>query len=202
MILRSIVWRDLEIKPLNQAMSHDYPLASSPKTMVSMQFSADANWSQPNLLALQLLDKIVTLRLRYDMREQASGIYTLGFSQLLAKLPQPYYLARLNFTSAPERSQEMVQMAQKVLQQIATAGVTQSELDKAKKAWWIEQDASRTSASYWTDALAQVASDDSNFALLAEEEQQVKAVTLEQVNVLAAQWLGRNPKVFSLSPAK
>lgn len=195
-------WRDLEIKPLNQAMSHDYPLASSPKTMVSMQFSADANWSQPNLLALQLLDKIVTLRLRYDMREQASGIYTLGFSQLLAKLPQPYYLARLNFTSAPERSQEMVQMAQKVLQQIATAGVTQLELDKAKKAWWIEQDASRTSASYWTDALAQVASDDSNFALLAQEEQQMKAVTLEQVNVLAAQWLGRNPKVFSLSPAK
>lgn len=118
-------WRDLAIKPLNQAMSLDYPLASSPKTMVSMQFSADANWSQPNLLALQLLDKIVTLRLRYDMREQASGIYTLGFSQLLAKLPQPYYLARLNFTSAPERSQEMAQMAQKVLQQIATAGVTQ-----------------------------------------------------------------------------
>ncbi|HDL7748277.1 TPA: insulinase family protein [Yersinia enterocolitica] len=195
-------WRDLEIKPLNQAMSLDYPLASSPKTMVSMQFSADANWSQPNLLALQLLDKIVTLRLRYDMREQASGIYTLGFSQLLAKLPQPYYLARLNFTSAPERSQEMAQMAQKVLQQIATAGVTQSELDKAKKAWWIEQDASRSSASYWTDALAQVASDDGNFALLAQEEQQVKAVTLEQVNVLAAQWLGRNPKVFSLSPAK
>ncbi|CFQ09589.1 TPA: M16 family metallopeptidase [Yersinia enterocolitica] len=195
-------WRDLAIKPLNQAMSLDYPLASSPKTMVSMQFSADANWSQPNLLALQLLDKIVTLRLRYDMREQASGIYTLGFSQLLAKLPQPYYLARLNFTSAPERSQEMAQMAQKVLQQIATAGVTQSELDKAKKAWWIEQDASRSSASYWTDALAQVASDDGNFALLAQEEQQVKAVTLEQVNVLAAQWLGRNPKVFSLSPAK
>ncbi|HFI1969279.1 TPA: M16 family metallopeptidase, partial [Yersinia enterocolitica] len=195
-------WRDLEIKPLNQAMSHDYPLASSPKTMVSMQFSADANWSQPNLLALQLLDKIVTLRLRYDMREQASGIYTLGFSQLLAKLPQPYYLARLNFTSAPERSQEMAQMAQKVLQQIATAGVTQSELDKAKKAWWIEQEASRSSASYWTDALAQVASDDGNFALLAQEEQQVKAVTLEQVNALAAQWLGRNPKVFSLSPAK
>ncbi|MFJ1230224.1 M16 family metallopeptidase [Yersinia proxima] len=195
-------WRDLEIKPLNQAMSHDYPLASSPKTMVSMQFSAEANWSQPNLLALQLLDKIVTLRLRYNMREQASGIYTLGFSQLLAKLPQPYYLARLNFTSAPERSQEMVQMAQKVLQQIATAGVTQSELDKAKKAWWIEQDASRTSASYWTDALAQVASDDGNFALLAQEEQQVKAVTLEQVNALVAQWLGRNPKVFSLSPTK
>ncbi|AJJ24323.1 M16 family metallopeptidase [Yersinia enterocolitica] len=195
-------WRDLAIKPLNQAMSLDYPLASSPKTMVSMQFSADANWSQPNLLALQLLDKIVTLRLRYDMREQASGIYTLGFSQLLAKLPQPYYLARLNFTSAPERSQEMAQMAQKVLQQIATAGVTQSELDKAKKAWWIEQDASRSSASYWTDALAQVASDDGNFALLAQEEQQVKAVTLEQVNVLAAKWLGRNPKVFSLSPAK
>ncbi|CNH93014.1 exported Zinc protease [Yersinia thracica] len=195
-------WRDLAIKPLNQAMSQDYPLASSPKTMVSMQFSADANWSQPNQLALQLLDKIVTLRLRYDMREQASGIYTLGFSQLLAKLPQPYYLARLNFTSAPERAQEMAQMAQKVLQQIAAEGVTKSELDKAKKAWWIEQDSSRNSASYWTDALAQVASDDGNFALLAQEEQQVKAVTLEQVNALAAQWLGRNPKVFSLSPAK
>lgn len=195
-------WRDWAIKPLNQAMSHDYPLASSPKTMVSMQFSAEAQWSQPNQLALQLLDKVVTLRLRYAMREQASGIYTLGFSQLLAKLPQPYYLARLNFTSAPERAQEMAQMAQQVLQKIAAEGVTQSELDKAKKAWWIEQEASRTSASYWTDALAQVASDDGNFALLAQEEPQLKAVSLEQMNQLAAQWLGRNPKIFSLSPAK
>jgi zinc protease len=197
-----LTWRDLAIKPLNQAMTHDYPIASSPKTMVSMQFSASASWSQPNQLALQLLDKVVSLRLRYALREQASGIYTLGFSQLLAKLPQPYYLARLNFTSAPERAQEMTKMAQQVLQQMAVEGITQSELDKAKKAWWIEQDASRTSASYWTDALAQVASDDGNFALLAQEESQLKAISLEQVNALAAQWLGRHPKIFSLSPAR
>lgn len=195
-------WRDLGIKPLNQVITADYPIASSPKTMVSIQFSADASWSQADQLALQLLDKIVTLRLRYAMREQASGIYTLGFSQLLAKLPQPYYLARLNFTSAPERAQEMNTLAQTVLQQISAEGVTQSELDKAKKAWWIEQDISRTSASYWTDVLAQVASDDGNFALLAQEEAQLKAITLKQVNALSAQWLGRNPKVFSLSPAK
>lgn len=195
-------WRDLGIKPLNRAMSKDYPLASSPKTMVSMQFSSYAVWSQPNQLALQLMDKVVSLRLRYALREQASGVYTLGFSQMVAKLPTPYYLARLNFTSAPERAEEMAQLAQKVLKQVAEEGISPLELSKAKKAWRIEQEEGRNSASYWTDALAQVGSDDGNFALLAQEAEQLEAVTPEQVNALAAQWLGRNPKIFTLSPAK
>lgn len=195
-------WRDLGIVPIHRSLNADYPLASSPKTMVSMQFSADAAWSQSNQLGLQLLDKIVSLRLRYALREQASGVYTLGFSQLLAKLPQPYYLARLNFTVAPQRAKELSDIALKVLHQTAREGVSQQELIKAKKAWRIEQQASQNSASYWTDTLAQVAADDGNFASLAQEDTLLEAVTVEQLNELAAQWIGKNAKVFTLSPAK
>ncbi|TOL43204.1 hypothetical protein CGH97_25915, partial [Vibrio parahaemolyticus] len=73
-------------------------------SMVSIQFASPAMWSQQDQLAIQLIDTIVSQRLRGELREKASGIYALGFSQMLAKKPQPYYLARLNFTTSPERA--------------------------------------------------------------------------------------------------
>ncbi|WP_340615338.1 M16 family metallopeptidase [Xenorhabdus entomophaga] len=104
---QNLHWRDQGIAPRMQPMQHTYPIASSDKRMISIQYASSAIWSQKEMLALQLLDSIISQKLRFAMREQAGGVYALGFSQMLAKLPSPYYSARLNFTSAPERADEI-----------------------------------------------------------------------------------------------
>lgn len=67
------------------SFNKNYPISSSDKSMVSIQFAAPAQWTQQDQLAMQLLDTIVSQRLRGELREKASGIYALGFSQMLAK---------------------------------------------------------------------------------------------------------------------
>jgi len=192
--------RDQGIMPKMASFNKTYPISSSDKSMVSIQFAAPAVWSQQDQLALQLIDTLVSQRLRSELREKASGIYALGFSQMLAKKPQPYYLARLNFTTSPERAQEMTAIAQKTIAQIRQSGVSEKELTEAKNIWLTENSQVTDSASYWTEALAQISSDDGQYQRLSQEQAIVRQLTVEDINRLARQYLGQNSKVFMMTP--
>ena len=195
-----LAWRDQGITPKMSTMSYRYPMSSSAKSMVSMQFSAPAQWSQKEQLALQLLDTIVSQRLRSELREKASGIYALSFSQMLAKRPTPYYFARLNFTTSPERSEELSHIAQKALQQIQQTGINEKELKEAINMWITEHAQGADSAGYWTEALAQIAADDGQYQQLNQEESIINQLTTQYINTLATKYLGRNQKVFVMTP--
>lgn len=197
----AVHWRDIGVQPLQQSMQHTYPWSSSPKTMVNLLYSNPAQWSDLNVQTLALVDKVANQRLRQAIREEASGVYAIGFSQLLTRLPSSYYLARLNFTAAPERAESLTAQAQKVVSQLAEQGVSQNELDQARQAQLNELTQQRRSAAYWTEALVQVAMVDDDFNSLADAPQRLRELDLSHVNALCRKLLGHNPKLFVLAPA-
>ncbi len=193
-------WRDTGITPVMRVMSKTYAIASSDKSMVSIQYAAPARWSQKEMLSLQLLDTIASQRLRFSLREQAGGIYALSFSEMLAKLPSSWYSARLNFTTAPARADEMVRLAQQVITTLRQHGVSERDLKEAKNTWQVEKQQAQQSASFWTDAIAQVATDDQDFSRLSHETEMLNALTVADINVVAARYLGQNEQIFKLTP--
>lgn len=197
---QQLAWRDQGIMPKMESFNKRYPISSSDKSMVSIQFAAPAQWTQQDQLALQLLDTIVSQRLRSELREKASGIYALGFSQMLAKKPKPYYFARLNFTTSPQRADEMTQIAQRTIAQLHQSGVNEKELIEAKNIWLTENSQGTDSSGYWTEALAQVASDDKQYQRLNQEQTIVRQMKAEDINRLTRQYLGKNAKVFMMTP--
>ena len=197
---QSLAWRDQGIMPKMVSVNKRYPISSSDKSMVSIQFASPATWNQQDSLAIQLIDTIVSQRLRGELREKASGIYALGFTQMLAKKPQPYYLARLNFTTSPDRAQEMTTLAQKTIEGIRQSGISEKELTEAKNIWLTENSQVTDSSGYWTEALAQIASDDGQYQRLNQEPAIIQQLTIEDINRLAHQYLGQNSKVFMMTP--
>ncbi|MGA4637107.1 M16 family metallopeptidase [Pseudomonas solani] len=193
-------WRDQGVRPLQQSMRHEYPWSSSPKTMVNLLYSSPAAWSAEDVLALQVLDKVANQRLRQAIRDEASGVYAIGFTQLLARLPSPYYLARLSFTAAPERSEALTARAQQVVADLAEQGISLGELQQARQSLLNEQVLQRRSAAYWSEALIQAAMVDDDFRSLAAEPRQLHELDLSRVNGLCRELLGRNPKLFILAP--
>ncbi|OAT26165.1 M16 family metallopeptidase [Proteus myxofaciens] len=195
-----LYWADPAINPKLSSFSKTYPIASSDKSMVSIQYAAPAQWSQQNVLALNILDTIVSQRLRLNLRERAGGIYSLGFSEMLTKVPTSFYTARLNFTASPQRADELITLARNVITEIKQSGITEKELKEAKNIWFTENGQVRDSASYWTDALAQVATDDKQYQRLLNEPTIINALSVNDINQVAHQWLGNNEKVFKLTP--
>lgn len=195
-----LAWQDQGITPKMSTMSHHYPISSSDKSMVSMQFSAPAQWTQKDQLALQLLDSIVSQRLRSELREKASGIYALSFSQMLVKKPTPYYSARLNFTTSPQRTEELSQIAQTTLRKIHQVGISEKELKEAKNMWVTENSQGIDSSGYWTEALAQIAADDAQYQRLNQENSIISQLTVDDINKLTKEYVGKNQKVFTMTP--
>ena len=128
------------------------------------------------------------------------GIYSLGFSESLTKLPSSFYTGRLNFTASPQRADELIALARKVVNDVKQAGITDKELQEAKNIWLTEYGQAKESASYWTDALAQVATDDQQYQRLLTETAIVNGISVSDVNQVARQWLGENEKIFKLTP--
>lgn len=195
-----LYWVDAGIAPKLAMMQKSYPQASSNKTMVSLQYVASAQWTQEQALALNLLNTIVSQRLRLKLREQAGGVYALSFSGMLTKYPTSYYTGRLNFTTAPERADELVELARQTLTQVKQQGITAQELQEAKNIWLTENLPLRDSATYWAQALAQVATDDQNYTQLIQEPALVQKIDTVLLNKLAQQWLGEHEKLFKLTP--
>jgi zinc protease len=195
-------WVDNGIIPIHQSMQKTYPMASSDKSMVSILYSAQKPWQLRDQLNLELIDYIINLRLRYYVREQASGVYTIIFSQQLIKYPTSYYLARLNFTTAPDKAHAITVLADEVIQSVARNGVTLDELQQAKKSWLLNYQEKKASSTYWLTAMAQTAADGSHFDELNMPANLIEAITLQDTNHLATQLLGKNPKIFTLLPKK
>ncbi|KLU17481.1 hypothetical protein ABE79_18550 [Proteus mirabilis] len=120
---------------------------------------------------------------------------------MLTKVPTSYYTGRLNFTASPERADELITLARKVVNEVKQSGITEKELQEAKNIWLTENSQVNDSASYWTEALAQVATDDQQYQRLLTDPAIIKTLSVNDINQVARQWLGENEKVFKLTPA-
>ncbi|MBI6549039.1 hypothetical protein [Xenorhabdus lircayensis] len=94
----------------------------------------------------------------------------------------------------------MINIARRVLEETRIHGITHKELDEARNMWRIEKQEIESSASYWADALAQIATDDGDFSRLTQAASLVEVLNVDDINQIAHQWLGKNEKVFLLTP--
>ncbi|MCW7556284.1 insulinase family protein [Endozoicomonas gorgoniicola] len=193
-------WRDQGVRPKHKAMEQRFPWGSSPKSMVQIQYSHNAQWSKRNQLVMAMIESAVNQRLRQVLRVENSGVYAIHMSQLLARDPQPYYLGRLNFTTAPTKADDLATRADAVVQGLVSKGMTMAEFKQAHRMVAMKRKQQQASAVYWTSALAQSMGDGAKIEELSDAAAQLDSITLDEVNGLMGQVLGRNRKLFVLEP--
>lgn len=193
---------DRGIEPKSVTEEYTYAIGSSNKAMVQIQYSADHPWSLQQQMQLQLLEQITNNRLRETVRVKASGVYVINMSQMLARDPAPYYLARLNFTTAPNRAHELATLASSVVEDIQHYGITQAELDQAKKAWAVNQAQQEEYSDYWLAAFSQDSFSAQPYQAVTHSVTMINSATVESVNQLAKQLMNQNQKTFYLLPSQ
>ncbi|WP_194436709.1 M16 family metallopeptidase [Vibrio fluminensis] len=191
---------DRGIEPKSVTEEYTYAIGSSNKAMVQIQYSAEHPWSLQQQMQLQLLEQITNNRLRETVRVKASGVYVINMSQMLARDPAPYYLARLNFTTAPNRAHELAKLASSVVEDIQHNGITQAELDQAKKAWAVNQAQQEEYTDYWLAAFSQDSFSAQPYQAVTHSVTMINNATVESVNQLAKQLMDQNQKTFYLLP--
>ena len=193
-------WVDEGVRPAANTGVKTFDWATAPKTMVQMHYRAPARWSQETADEVTAIGLVTNLALREKLRTEMSGVYVVSMNQLLAKEPAPYFLGRLNFTSAPERADQLIEKAKEAIRALAREGLTVQNFRQAKAMWRVNEERSRKETYWWADALAQTAGDQGEMAVLADIDRRIADLELGKTNALLKTLLSGEPMIYKLVP--
>ncbi len=103
-----------------------------PQGITSVLFNVDYPFSQEAQYQAYLLTRIVSLRMREQLREEAGGVYTSRFGIQLERSRQQAY-GMISYSHQPERADELKAMALAIVATVAANGVTQDELNTVRE---------------------------------------------------------------------
>ena len=158
-------------------------------------------WSAADADRLSLIGYAANRALRESLRTKASGVYVVNLNPLLVKEPAPYFIGRLNFTSAPARAEDLARRADEVLKTLARTGIDAAAFEELKAEWRVRHERDVRDAYYWCESAAMTDGSRAAFEDLAGRTARFEAIGLEDTNRLLATLFGDEPRTYMMTPA-
>ncbi|SMC63479.1 zinc protease [Pedobacter africanus] len=93
---------------------------TAPKSTVNLFYQNNqVNYDYPEILVQTLLQEVLKVKLRLNLREENSGVYGVGVSVSATSVPAPLIRSRISFTCAPESAEFLVKQARDEVKKIA-----------------------------------------------------------------------------------
>ncbi len=106
---------------------------SDPKSFVNILFTAPVKYDGKDAYALRCLGEVMDIKLVEKLREEKGGVYGVGASGTMAKIPYSYYSFNISFPCAPENADTLSQAAIDELKKIINGGVPKEDIEKVKE---------------------------------------------------------------------
>jgi zinc protease len=171
-----------------------------PKSTVSIMYYGDTEYSAKENLALEALGEILTIKLVEELRENESGVYGVGASGSLSKVPYGSYRFNISFPCGPENAEKLTASALREVQKIIDKGPEATDLAKYKQAELLEYKKNIKENNFWLDSFTtsySLATDPEN---ILKKEEKVKAVTAKEIQDVAKKYLTKEKVVGMLMP--
>lgn len=193
-------WRDQGVRPASGTGVKVWPWATADKAMVQMHYRSAMPWSEADADRLSLIGYAANRALRESLRTKASGVYVVNLNPLLVKEPAPYFIGRLNFTSAPARAEDLARRADEVLKTLARTGIDAAAFEELKAEWRVRHERDVRDAYYWCESAAMTDGSRTAFEDLAGRTARFEAIGLEDTNRLLATLFGDEPRTYMMTP--
>ncbi len=171
------------------------------RTRVVLQYESKVPYSTRRKFVAQALHKILNTRLRKLIREDKSGVYGIGASIGLDVLEVKSH-AVISFACDPKRKEELIKMAEGVVENIKTEPITKEELDVYKKAYETAHETNLRQNGYWSDIMEMHYKHGDAFERVYSDEALVKSITAKDVQELAQKIFDKDRIKIELNPKK
>ncbi|WEK18909.1 MAG: insulinase family protein [Candidatus Pedobacter colombiensis] len=93
---------------------------AAPKSTVNLFYQSNkVNYDYPEILVQTMLQEVLKVKLRLNLREENSGVYGVGVSVSSTSIPSPLIRARISFSCAPESADFLIKQAQIEVKKVA-----------------------------------------------------------------------------------
>jgi zinc protease len=190
---RSETWKDVAPDPPEGIVEVPVFRGQDEQSLTTVLFTGPGENTLENRLRLRMLETILDILMREELREAMGGVYAYGASASMDPDPDSLYEISLYFGSDPGRVQELVDALFGLITEVQVDGPRDDLLQKARVQFVRQREEQLEQNNFWLSVLEHYASEENvdlaSFLDLGVVESRVEAVTAAEVQESAAAYL-------------
>jgi zinc protease len=127
-------WRDVGVTSPEGVVARVVEKGLEPQSRAAIVFSGPFEYTRVERNAIRAMASILQTRLRETLREDLGGTYSVSASASYERIPRPEFSVSINFGSAPERNNALVDRVFEEITRLQADGPTPQEVSDAIEA--------------------------------------------------------------------
>ena len=190
---RAETWLDVAPDPPTGVVEVPVYRGQDEQSLTTILFTGPSEDSLDRRLHLRMLEMILDILMREELREELGGVYAFSASASMEPDPDSLYRVSLTFGSDPARVEELVDALFGLIADVQADGPREDLMEKARAQIVRQREEQLEQNSYWLRVLEYWATEDdvdlSSFVDLEVVESRTDAVTAAEVQASAVDYL-------------
>ena len=130
---REETWKDLGIRPPEGMVEKSIRKGTEPKSTVRLIFTGETKYDPEKAYHLSSLGELLSIKLIEQLREEKSGVYSIGARGSMSKYPYGKYKFTISFPCNPENVESLIEAALAEIGKVQKNGPKEKDLKKVKE---------------------------------------------------------------------
>ncbi|MBA2302170.1 MAG: insulinase family protein [Acidobacteria bacterium] len=147
-------WKDSGLRYSRGVIEKRVDKGLEPKGQATIVFTGDFKYTQEQRLTISALNEVLGARLQETLRENLGGTYGVSTAVNYTRIPAQEYTVSVNFSCAPERTEELVKAVFQQVELLKSGGPTDKQVADAKEKLRRDYETNTKQNGYWLSQLS------------------------------------------------
>lgn len=189
---RKETWKNLGIKAPKGIVEREVRKGTDPKSLVYMKYHGSFDYNWKNKADVDVLSEILTTKLLESIREDESGVYSIGAYPGTKHYPESEYGITIYFGCAPDNVDKLSKGVYAEIDKLMKDGPSKVDLDKAKEKKLRERETGLRENRFWLSTLRSFDFHGTNPDDLNKYNDYIKSLTSEHIKKAANTYLKKD----------
>jgi zinc protease len=130
---REETWKDIGVSYPKHAVDTLFYKGEAPRSNVQIIYYGDFDWNADHVFVFRRTIDYLKIKLRESLREDLGGVYGVSIYGGPSKYPKPTYSITISFNADPPRTDELIDAAYEVLENVRLEGVAEEDMVKVRE---------------------------------------------------------------------
>lgn len=201
-IKRKETFKDLGIREPKGKIEKTLYKGTEAKSRVTMVWSGDYLATPDSEKQVEALSEVLEIKLIEKLREEESGVYGVGVSGSVSKIPAKRYSFRIAFQCAPENVEKLVNRTMAEIKKVKESGAELTDIDKFRAETKRQTETQLRENGFWLGYLQGQYQDNEDVKEVLKVNEMLKKVTVESTKISAKKYFAENMIKVILLPEK
>jgi len=159
------------------------------KSMVAIMMKDSFDWSAENRLQLAQMMKVLSIKLRENMREDQGGVYGVGARQETEQYPEADYKISISWGTNPEMADTLTKTVFLEMNRLIEEGPTAQDMVKVKETSIRERETNEKQNRFWLSEIRFAEQNKTPLSTFEEFKEKIQGLTAEQIQQAARKFL-------------